>query len=65
MNTGTRKVGRPPLPANERMDDRIVVRLNQSDAAQLDALALKLNTTTATVVRLALAELVRSQAVAC
>jgi predicted transcriptional regulator len=60
MNTGTRK-GRPPLPANERLAERIVVRLSPSDAAQLDQLALALHTNVANIVRLALAQLVRSQ----
>ncbi len=62
MNAGTRKAGRPPLPRNERKDDRVVVRLNQHDAQQLEQLARQLHTNTATVVRLALAQLVRSQA---
>jgi predicted DNA-binding protein len=57
--TPTRK-GRPPLPQSERLAERVVVRLSPSDAAQLDELARQLQTTTATVVRLALAQLVRS-----
>jgi predicted transcriptional regulator len=60
MNAGTRR-GRPPLPANERLGERVVVRLSPQDAAQLDELARALQTTAATVVRLALAQLVRSQ----
>jgi predicted transcriptional regulator len=65
MNTGTRKPGRPPLPANVRLGERVVVRLSPGDAAQLETLARQLRTTTATVVRLALAQLVRSQEAAC
>jgi hypothetical protein len=64
MNTGTRK-GRPPLPANERLGERVVVRLSPSDAAQLDALARRLQTNVATVVRLALVQLVRGQESTC
>lgn len=60
MNTTTKR-GRPPLPANERLGERVVVRMSSADAAQLEELARALHTTTATVVRLALAQLVRSQ----
>jgi predicted transcriptional regulator len=60
MNTGTRK-GRPTLPANERLGERIVVRLSPSDAAELEQLARQLQTSVSTIVRLALVQLVRGQ----
>lgn len=59
MSAGTRR-GRPPLPANERLGERVVVRLSHADAQRLEMLAIALRATTATVVRLALAQLAGS-----
>lgn len=60
INQGTKR-GRPPLPAHERLDARVVVRMRDDERERLERLARALRTTEAALMRLALEALVYSQ----